>query len=323
MKAIVYTEYGSPEVLHIKEVEKPVPRDNEVLIRIIAAAVSTADSAARKGEKFIERLAFGLSGPKKPILGTEFSGKIEIVGKAVTRFKEGDQVFAASGLDFGAHAEYLCLPEEGALAIKPDNISFQEAAAISEGGLTALPFLRDLGELKRGQKILINGASGVVGAYAVQLAKYYGADVTAVCSTANFQMVTALGADKVVDYRTQDFTVSGQTYDVIFDAVGKRTFSQCKPALKKTGVYLTTVPTLSIMFDLLRTAKFSRKKARIMFAGLRSSQAKSRDLVFLRERVEAGELKPVIDICYALKQISEAHSHVDTGHKKGNIIISF
>lgn len=323
MKAIVYTEYGSPEVLHIKEVEKPVPRNNEVLIRIIAAAVSTADSAARKGEKFIERLAFGLSGPKKPILGTEFSGKIEIVGKAVTRFKEGDQVFAASGLDFGAHAEYLCLPEEGALAIKPDNVSFQEAAAISEGGLTALPFLRDLGKLKRGQKILINGASGVVGAYAVQLAKYYGADVTAVCSTANFQMVTALGADKVVDYRTQDFTVSGQTYDVIFDAVGKRTFSQCKPALKKTGVYLTTVPTLSIMFDLLRTAKFSRKKARIMFAGLRSSQAKSRDLVFLRERVEAGELKPVIDICYALKQISEAHSHVDTGHKKGNIIISF
>ena len=322
MKAIVYHKYGSPDVLQIKEIQKPAPGDHEVLIKVHAASVTTADCAARKGDPFIARLAFGLTRPKVTILGTEFAGEIEAVGKDVKRFGEGDQVFAASGTDFGAHAEYICLPEDGALAIKPANLTYAEAAAVCEGALTALPFLRDKGMIQSGQKVLINGASGSVGTSAVQLAKYFGVEVTGVCSTTNLELVKSLGADKVIDYTKGDFTQTGQTYDVIFDAVGKSSFPRCSGSLKHGGIYLTTFPTLAILLQMLWTAKIGSKKAIIAFTGLRPANEKAKDLVFLKELVEAGKVRPVIDRCYPLEQIAEAHRLVETGHKKGNVVVT-
>jgi len=322
MKAIVYTQYGLPEVLVLNEIEKPIPKDNEVLIRIKAAAVSSADSAIRKGEQLMVRLAFGLMRPKKTVLGTEFAGVIETVGQSVIQFKPGDQVFAASGVDFGAHAEYICLPEDGALAPKPANVSYSDAAAICEGGLTALPFLRDEGRLQSGQKVLINGASGSVGVSAVQLAKLMGAEVTGVCSTANLGLLKSLGADHVIDYTTDDFTESGQTYDVIFDAVGKRSFSQCRGVLTKNGVYLTTVLTWSNFFYSLLRAKSRGKKARVAFTGLRSDLEKMNDLITLKKFAESGKITSVIGECYPIEQMIDAYRIVDTGHKKGNVIIT-
>jgi NADPH:quinone reductase-like Zn-dependent oxidoreductase len=321
MKAIVYTEYGPPGTLQLKEVEKPTPKESEVLIKVAAAAVTSTDSAARKGEKFIERLAFGLVRPKRSILGSEFSGVIEAVGTAVSRFNVGDQVYA-SNVDFGAHAEYLCLPEDGALVTKPANVTYQEAAGICEGGLTALSFLRDEGDIQPGQKVLINGASGAVGSYAVQLAKQFGAEVTGVCSSTHLQWVSSLGADKVIDYTKEDFTSSDQTFDLIFDAVGKRSYPQCKSSLTETGIYLTTVPTLSILLSLLWSSLFGTKKAKIAFAGLRAPSDKSKDLDFLKALVEADKIKPVLDRCYPLEQMTKAHRYVDTGHKKGNVVVT-
>jgi NADPH:quinone reductase-like Zn-dependent oxidoreductase len=321
MKAIVYAEYGSPDVLHLKEVEQPTPKDDEVLIRIYAAAVTTTDCAVRKGDPFI-RLAFGLRRPRKTILGTEFAGEIAAVGKDVKRFREGDQIFAATGAGFGAHAEYICLPEEGALAIKPANMTYGEAAAICEGALTALPFLRDKGQIQSGQTILINGASGAVGTAAVQLAKYFGAEVTGVCSSTNIELVKSLGADKVIDYTKEDFTRTGQTYDIIFDAVGKTSFSRCKGSLKQKGIYLEAAFVLAIFPQVLWTSMIGSKKARIAATGLRPPSEKTKDLVFLKELIEAGKIKPVIDRRYPLEQTAEAHRHVDTGHKKGNVVIT-
>ena len=321
MKAIVYTKYGPPDVLQLKELEKPTPSDDEVLIRIDAAAVSTTDCDVRKGDPFI-RLAFGLIRPKKTILGTEFAGEIEAVGKDVKRFREGDQVFAATGTGFGAHAEYICLPEEGALAIKPANTTYAEAAAICEGALTALPFLRDKGHIQSGQTILINGASGAVGTAAVQLAKYFGAEVTGVCSTTNIELVKSLGADKVIDYTKEDFTRTGQTYDIIFDTVGKTSFSRCKGSLKQRGIYLEAAVVLAIFPQVLWTSMIGSKKARIAATGLRPASEKTKDLLFLKELIEAGEIKPVIDRRYPLEQIPEAHRHVEKGHKKGSVVIT-
>jgi NADPH:quinone reductase-like Zn-dependent oxidoreductase len=322
MKAVVYTRYGSPEVLQIKEVARPQLKENEVLIKVEAAAVSSTDSALRKGDQWMVRLAFGLTGPKKTILGTEFSGVVEQTGKQVTRFNKGDQVYAASGVDFAAHAEYICLPEDGALAIKPDNVDFQQAAALCEGGLTALPFLRDVAQLQPGQRVLINGASGSVGVAAVQLAKYLGGHVTAVCSTANMGLVRALGADEVIDYTRQDFSKNTGAYDVIFDAVGKSSFSQCKDALTPTGVYMTTVASWGICFHALTSAKSRAKKARISFTGLRSPDEKSRDLVWLGNLIESGKLRSVISQWYSFEQAVDAHRYVDTGHKVGNVVIT-
>lgn len=293
-----------------------------MLIRIYAAVVTAADCAARKGEPFFGRVAFGLTRPKKKILGTEFAGEIEAVGKEVKRFREGDQVYAATGLGFGAHTEYICLPEEGTLAIKPANMTYEEAAGACEGVLTALPFLRDRGQIRSGQKVLVNGASGAVGTYAVQLAKYFGAEVTGVCSTRNLELVKSLGAEEVIDYTQEDFTKNGLTYDIIFDAVAKSSFSRCKNSLTPEGVYLLTVPGLPVLLQMLWTSRFGRKKAKIMFASMRPPGEKTKDLIFLKELCEAGKIKSVIDRTYPLEQAAEAHRYVETGHKRGNVLIT-
>ena len=322
MKAVVYTKYGPPDVLQVREVEKPVPGDNEVRIRIHATAATSEDNTFRKGSPFIARFATGLRRPQKTIPGTQLAGEIEAVGKDVSGFREGDQVFAASDTLFSAYAEFICMPEDGALAIKPENMSFQESAALCGGELTALAFLRDAGHIRTGQKILILGASGSVGTAAVQLASYFGAEVTGVCSSANFDLVKSLGAEKVIDYTREDFTRNGQAYDIIFDSVGKSSFSRCRGSLKKGGIYLVTVLTVSILFQMLWTSKLGRKKAKIAFTGLRPASEKRADLNFLRELIEAGKIKPVIDRIYPLEQASEAHRYVDKGHKKGNVVLT-
>lgn len=315
MKAVVYTKFGPPEVLHLQEMEKPTPKDNEVLIKIYATSVVKEEPDMRRSPGFN-----GLWKPRNPILGQELAGQIEAVGKAVTRFRPGDQVFGF-GM-FGAYAEYKCMREDDALAPKPSNMSYEEAASIPNGALTALPFLRDKGQINRGQTVLIYGASGSVGSAAVQLAGYYSAQVTGVCSTSNLEWVKALGADHVIDYTQEDFTQNGKTYDIIFDTVGKRSFAACKGALTKEGIYLTTIPSPAAILQALWPLKSGGKKVRFAATGLRSAREKINDLVFLTELIEAGRLKAVIDRCYPLEQMVEAHRYVEKGHKKGNVVIT-
>jgi NADPH:quinone reductase-like Zn-dependent oxidoreductase len=315
MKAVVYTKFGPPDVLQLREVEKPTPKDNEVLIKIVATTVVKEDPDMRASPGFN-----GFLKPRNPILGQELAGEVEATGRNVTRFSPGDQVF---GIDmFGAYAEYKCMPEGGALAVKPANMSYEDAASVPNGALTALPFLRDKGKIQSGQTALIYGASGSVGAAAVQLAKYYGAKVTGVCSTANLEMVKSLGADQVIDYTQEDFTENGKTYDIIFDTVGKRSFSQCKCSLTDEGIYLATVPTPVMMLQALWPARSGSKKVKFIAAGLRPAREKINDLVFLTELIEAGKINPVIDRCYPLEQIAEAHKYVEKEHKKGNVVIT-
>jgi NADPH:quinone reductase-like Zn-dependent oxidoreductase len=322
MKAVICTRYGSPEVLQLKEYEKPVPKDNEVLIRIMATVAAPADSAFRIGKPLAARLFTGLSRPKQ-IPGDVLSGIIEAAGKDVKSFKVGDEVYGSSGTYFGTNAEYIVLPEDAALAIKPGNIRHGEAAAVSEGSLTALPFLRDTGKIKTGYRVLINGASGGVGVYAVQLAKYFGAEVTGVCGPGNVEMVKRLGADKVIDYTKEDFAKKNDTYDIIFDAVGKSSYDNCKNALLPCGVYMSTVPTFSLMLRTIFTSKSKGQKAVFAATGLRKPEEKRKDLVLLKDLIEAGKLLPVIDRTYSMEQISDAHTYVDTGHKKGSVVITF
>jgi NADPH:quinone reductase-like Zn-dependent oxidoreductase len=315
MKAIVYTKFGPPEVLQLREVEKPTPKDNEVLIKILATTVVKEDPDMRASPGFN-----GLLKPRHLILGQELAGVIEAIGRNVTRFSPGDPVF---GIDmFGAYAEYKCMPENGALAKKPANLSYAEAASVPNGGLTALPFLRDKGKIQSGQTVLIYGSSGSVGAAGVQLARYYGAEVTGVCSTANLEWVKSLGAAQVIDYTQEDFTENGKTYDIIFDTVGKIPFSACNGSLADGGIYLATVPAPVMMLQALWPAKSGSKKVKFAAAGLRPAREKVKDLVFLTELIESGKLKVVIDRCYPLAQMAEAHRYVEKGHKKGNVVIT-
>lgn len=319
MKAIISEKYGSPDVLALKEVAKPIPKDHELLIKVKAAVVGPADCAFRKGEPFIIKLMYGLSKPKYAIPGVEFAGEVEAIGKDVTLFKPGDSIFGISPDTFGTCAEYMCLPETKSVILKSTKIPYDEAVAVSDGALTALTFLRDKAKIQPGQKLLINGASGAVGVYAVQLANHYGAEVTGVCSSTNIELVRSLGADKVIDYTQEDFTQNGQSYDVIFDAVGKSSFSRCKDSLTPKGIYLTTVPTFGIVFQMVKTSLWGSKKAIFTAAGLMQNKE---NLSYLNELMEAGTLKAVIDRRYPLEQVAEAHRYVDTGRKKGNVIIT-
>lgn len=321
MKAIVYEEYGSPDVLRLEEVAKPTPKDNEILIRIYATTVTTGDWRARSldvptGFGFISRLFFGVLRPRQPILGTELAGKVESVGKDVSKFKVGDQVFAFSGASMGCHAEYKCMLEDGAVALKPANLTYDEAAAISFGGTTALNFFRR-GRLQSGEKVLVNGASGGVGTAAVQLAKHFGADVTGVCSTASVELVRSLGANHVIDYTKEDFTRNGETYDVIVDIAGTAPFARSKGSLKEGGRLLLVLGGLPDMLQIPWVSMMSSKK---VIAG--PAAARADDLRFLAKLAEAGEFKPVIDRRYPFEQIAEAHRYVDIGHKKGNVVIT-
>jgi NADPH:quinone reductase-like Zn-dependent oxidoreductase len=319
MKAVVCTQYGPPEVLQLKEVAKPTPKENQILIRIHAASITPSDCAFRKADPFIIRLIYGLTKPRNPAQGVEWAGEIEAIGPVVKTFQVGDQVFGMDPNTFGAHAEYICLPEEKPVVVKPASMSYEAAVGICDGGCTALTFLRDVAKVQPGQSVLINGASGAVGAYGVQLAKHFGAQVTGVCSSANVALVKALGADEVIDYTQADFTQASQRYDVIFDAVGKSSFARCKSALKPQGVYMTTVPSLVIVLQMGWTALAGSKKAKFTTAGLLQSKA---NLNFLGELFVAGKLKAVIDRRYRLDQIIEAHRYVETGRKKGNVIIT-
>ena len=316
MKAIVYTKFGPPEVLQLKEVEKPVPEEDEVLINIHATTVAAEDPGTRSSP--------GLNGmlkPKNPILGWYLAGEVEHVGKKVERFNIGDQVYGSAGMRLGTYAEFICLPEDSALATKPSNMTYKEAAAVPNGALTALPFLRDRGRIRSEHEVLINGASGTVGTSGVQFAKYYGAEVTGVCSTANLELVKSLGADHVIDYTAEDFTQSGRSYDIIFDAVGKSSFSRCKGSLKDGGIYLTTFPSVTGLLHRFWPMMAGKKRASFAATGLRPAKDKVKDLAFIKELVEAGKIKAVIDRTYPLEQIADAHRYVETGHKKGDVVI--
>ena len=323
MKAILHTKYGSPNELQLKEVVKPVPKDNEVLIKIHATTVTTTDCNVRnftfvsKSFKLIARLMFGFNKPKINILGIDLAGEIEAVGQDVKLFNVGDLVFGTPGISFGAHAEYTCMPEKGVLVKKPTHMTYEEAAAIPLAGNTALFFIRDLGGIMAGQKILIHGASGAIGTYAVQLARYYGAQVTGVCSGTNAEMVKSLGADKVIDYTKENFTESDERYDFIFDVVGKTTFSACKDLLKPKGIYLENVMELKDMLTMMWTSIIGGKK---MKGGV--SKESVENLNFLVELIASRQLKPVIDRSYPLEQTAEAFKYVELGHKKGNVVIT-
>ena len=318
MKAIVYTKYGPPDVLKLKEVDKPTPKENEVLIKIHATTVNRTDCAIRKAEPFISRFVTGLIRPKKTILGTEFAGEIEAVGKDVTSFKVGDKVFGFSGNDFGAHAEYMIMREEGSLTTMPVNMTYEEVAPSTEGAHYALSFIRKA-NMQSGQRILINGATGAIGSAAVQLVKYFGADVTAVCSTKNVALVKSLGADKVLDYTKEDFTKDDQMYDAVFDTVGKSTFSRCKPLLKPGGIYISSElgymaqnPILALVTPIIGNKK-------VMFP---IPKHIDENIVLFKKLIEAGKFKGVIDRCYPLEEIVEAYKYVETGQKTGNVVIT-
>lgn len=323
MRAAVYTQYGAPDVLNIKQLDQPTPEDTDLLIKVHATSVTTGDCNIRgfvfvpDGFKFLTRLAMGLRKPRKAVLGLEFAGEVEAVGKNVTRFKVGDQVFGLDGSKLGAYAEYKVISQDAGVTRKPHNLSYEDAVAIPNGALTAFTFLQKLTTLQNGDRILINGASGSIGTAAVQIAKHLGANVTGVCSTKNLDLVRSLGADNVIDYTQDDFTRNGQTYDMIFDTVGKSSFEACKPALTAQGRYLTSAGGLREFRQMFWTAMRGGKK---VITGV--SSEKQEDLEIIRDWVEAGVLKPVIDRCYPLEEIVEAHRYVDSGHKRGNVVIT-
>ncbi|GAA1763379.1 NAD(P)-dependent alcohol dehydrogenase [Agromyces humatus] len=320
MRVAAYEQYGPPGVVAITDRPDPIPREGQVRVRVHAAVVGSSDSAARSGTPWFARLAFGLRAPKQHVLGSEFAGVVDAIGPGVTRFAVGDRAFGATGIGLGAHAEHVVVAESGAVVRLPDEVSMADAAAICDGALTALPFLRDGGHVRPGDRVLVNGASGSVGAAAVQLAKHLGAEVIAVCGPAHAELVRSLGADRVIDRTREDFTQARSEYEVIFDAVGKSTFRRCRRALVAGGSYLTTVPSWSIVFQQL-TSKLGSRRAVIMFTGLRKDAEKRPDLEELGALAAAGAFRPPIERMLPLEQIAAAHRIVDAGHKGGSAVI--
>ncbi len=318
MKAIVYERYGPPNVLQLQEVAKPVPKDDEILIKVFAATAAAGDWRLRKADPFLVRLFNGLWRPRRiRILGFELAGVVESTGSGVTRFKPGDAVYAACGIGFGAYAEYKCLPENGGVALKPANMTFEEAAAVPVGAYTALQFLRK-GNIQRGSRVLVYGASGSVGTYAVQLAKHFGAEVTGVCSTSNVELVRSLGADRVIDYTKEKFADDGPAYDIIFDTVGKSPFKACVKRLTPYGFYLRAVYMSPL--PIVRGLWINLTSGKKVIGGTTKENAE--DLTYLKELIEAGNLRSVIDRRYPLEQAAEAHRYVEQGHKKGNVVLT-
>ena len=336
MKAIIYTEFGPPEVLHLAERPQPVPKDSEVLVRVHATPVAYGDLLARNFKDvtsrefnmplpllFPMRLVFGLRKPKVTILGSEFAGEVEAVGSAVTRFKSGDQVMGYLGQRMGAYAEVVCIAESGSLALKPANMSYAEAAAVPYGAIMAMSLLRRA-HIQPGQKVLINGASGGIGSAAVQLAKHHGAEVTGVCGAPRLEYVSSLGADHVIDYATEDFTQNGETYDLIFDVLGKSSFAQCKGSLKPNGIYLLasfkTKALTQMMWTKLAGSLPGRQTGQKVICAMAAENAES--LIFVKELVEAGKFKTLIDRCFPMDQAAEAHRYAESGHKQGAVVIA-
>ncbi|WP_027086192.1 NAD(P)-dependent alcohol dehydrogenase [Cohnella panacarvi] len=318
MKAIVYERYGPPDVLQLREVAKPVPKEDEILIQVYAATAAAGDWRLRKADPFLARLFNGLLKPKRvPILGFELAGVVEATGSKVTRFKSGDEVFASCGLQFGAYAEYKCLPETGSVTLKPANMTFEEAAAVPVGALTALQFLRK-GRIQRDHRVLVYGASGSVGTYAVQLAKHFGAEVTGVCSTSNVELVRSLGADRVIDYTKDRISDDGPAYDIILDTVGKSPFQACLKRLSPNGLYLQSAQVR--LLPIVRGQWINLTSSKKVIGG--GVKENPEDLLYLKELIEAGELRAVIDRRYPLEQAAEAHRYVEQGHKKGNVVLS-
>lgn len=320
MKAITYTGYGSPEVIRVSDVEKPIPKTNEVLVKVHATSITTADSMIREGKPCYGRLFLGLAKHKHPIAGTGFSGVVEQSGKGVTLFKMGDAVFGETGMNFSANAEYICIAEDAVISKLPSNLSHEEAAPICDGALTSYAFLKDIGKLKRGQSVLVIGASGSLGSSAVQIAKALGAEVTGVCSSANVELVQSLGADDVIDYLEEDFTRSRNTYDLVYDAVGKSSYCECKGILKQQGAYLSPVLSLPLLLQMIFSSKFGTKKARFSATGLRPLNELRLLIKELEPMFKSGEIKTVIDKTYPIEDVAEAHRYIDTGHKKGNVV---
>lgn len=323
MRAVVYREYGGPEVLGLEDLEAPVPAANQVLVRVRATTVSTAEMAMRSGKPFFARFVSGLRRPRKPTTpGSELAGEVVSVGAEVTRLRAGDRVVASTGAALGANAELVVLDELGALAAIPAGATYDDAVSICEGGLTALPFLRDAGRIQKNDRVLVNGASGGVGAAAVQLARHFGAHVTAVCGSASHELVRSLGADAVIDYRATDFTAGPETYDIVFDVVGRSSFGRCRPILRKGGRYLRTVPSTSLMGEVLWTRWFGSRRAILMLTGLRKPAEKAQDLGVLMELMAQGHLRPVISRRFGLEEAVSAHRFVESGAKQGSVVLT-
>lgn len=321
MKTIIVTKYGSPQVLKVTEAVKPVPKGDEILIKIEASSVTAADSMMRQGKPYYGRLFIGLTKPKNPVPGTGFAGTIEAVGSEVTSFIVGEEVFGEIVLGPGTNCEYVCVPEDGLVLSKPSNLSFEEAAPVCDGALTSVSFLKDIAGIKPGQKILINGASGSLGSAAVQLAKIFGANVTGVCSAANIELVRAFGADQVIDYTKTDFSKASDRYDIIYDTVGTLAFSKCKKVLSSNGLFMSPVLHMGLLFQMLKTSIYGSKKAKFSATGLRPVAELKPLLLELRGFLEKGSLKTWVDKSYTLQDIRKAHEYVDTGRKKGNIVL--
>lgn len=321
MKAIVCTKYGSPDYLQVQSVDKPVPKENEVLIKVHASTVTRADTMMRRADPFISRFFLGLTKPKHDIMGTGVAGEIVAIGKSVSRFQVGDAVFGETGVTFGANAEFVSVAEDGVLLKKPESISHEVAATLADGPLTSINFLKMLAKVKKGQKVLINGASGSLGTAAVQLAKHFGVEVTGVCGPTSIELVKSLGADQVIDYTKEDFTTNGLAYDVIYDTVGTLSFNQVRDSLTANGIYLSPVLDVKLLFHVLKTSLFGGKKAKFSATGLRPATELRLLLSEIKKLVENERLKLIIDRSYALEEVTEAHRYVDAGHKKGNVVI--